>query len=242
MNETLIDVEHVSKQFVINPGSTYSLKGMLMFWRKTPVIVRQVLKDVSFKVGRGESLALVGRNGAGKSTLLSIIARVYVPTTGRCDLNGRIAPLLELGAGFHPDLTGIDNLRMNAMLFGLTAQQVREREDSIIEFSELRDYIKEPVRKYSSGMIAKLGFSIVTHVDADVLIVDEALSVGDFKFRMKCEEFLREYQRQGGTLLFVSHEEGLVTGLAQRAIWLKDGLVAADGPSDEVMQRYHSEG
>lgn len=242
MSDPLIRVQNVSKEFVINHGSAHSLKSMLMFWRDYPVERRVVLKDISFEIGRGESLALVGRNGAGKSTLLSIIARVYVPTSGTCELRGRIAPLLELGAGFHSDLTGIDNLRMNAMLLGLSAKEVREREDSIIEFSEIRPYIKEPVRKYSSGMIAKLGFSIVTHVDADVLIVDESLSVGDFKFRMKCEEYLADYQANGGTLLFVSHEHNLVTSLAKRAIWLKDGRIEADGPSEEVMERYHAEG
>ena len=238
----LVKVENVSKEFVLNYNQAHSLKAMVTFWKRPQLVRREVLKNISFELDRGQSIALIGRNGAGKSTLLSIIARVYRPTTGFCELNGRIAPLLELGAGFHPDLTGLDNLRMNAMLFGLTKQEVAEKEESIIEFSELRQYINEPVRKYSSGMQSKLGFSIVSHVDADVLIVDEALAVGDFRFQDKCREFLYEYQKEGGTLLFVSHDQGMVTQVAERAIWLEHGEVKMDGPSEEVIGLYLAEG
>lgn len=240
--EPLIKASNISKEFVLNYASNYTLKGALMFWKKVPLVYRRVLEDISFELRRGESLALVGRNGAGKSTLLSIVAKVYRPTSGTCETRGRIAPLLELGLGFHPDLTGLDNLRINGMLFGLSRKEIEEKEESIIEFSELREYINEPVRKYSSGMIAKLGFAIVTHVDADALIVDEALAVGDFKFRTKCEDFLYDYRAQGGTLLFVSHDGDLAQKIAERAIWLEGGKIRMDGPSAEVIERYHAEG
>lgn len=234
----LIVVDRVCKDFVINLNRNTSLKSAFLFWRKPEYEVRTVLQDITFTVSRGESLALIGRNGAGKSTLLSVIARIYQATSGTCTLNGRIAPLLELGAGFHPDLSGLENLRMNAMLLGLSLKEVARHEASIIEFSELGPYINEPVRKYSSGMVAKLGFAVVSHVDADVLVVDEALAVGDFKFRAKCEQFLHDYQEAGGTLLFVSHDDSLVRTVAQRAIWLEGGRVKMDGPSSEVMGHY----
>ena len=193
---------------------------------------------MTFSIQRGESVSMIGRNGAGKSTLLSIIAGVYQPNKGRCVVRGRVAPLLELGAGFHPEMTGLENLTLNGMFLGLTKAKILEKRDSIIAFSELDEYIDQPIRKYSSGMIARLGFSLVAHVDAEILIVDEVLSVGDFKFREKCQGFLNEFKLAGGTLLFVSHDAGASERNSERSIWLKDGTIRMDGLTEDVGAAY----
>ena len=237
-----IQIKDIHKEFVVNHTGIASLKSLLVFWKKRTVVRHEVLKGVSLDVKRGECLAIIGKNGAGKSTLLSLLARIYKPSSGTIEVNGRVAPLLELGAGFHPDLTGYENVYFNAIILGLTREQVNERLPSIIEFSELGDAIGAPVRTYSSGMMARLGFSIAVHVDAEVLIVDEVLAVGDQQFKKKCLERVGEFRAQGGTILLVSHELDSVKDFADRCIWLADGVVKMTGTPDEVIATYVLEG
>lgn len=234
----VIEVENLYKEFRINQSGVGSLKTLFL-WRsaKKPVTVK-VLNGVSFRVGEGECVALVGRNGAGKSTLLSLLARIYRPTSGRVHVEGRIAPLLELGAGFHPDLSGAENILFNAVILGMTRAEARERTQEIIAFSELGESIYAPVRTYSSGMAARLGFSIAVHVDAKVLLVDEVLSVGDHRFEEKCLRRVEEFRSQGGTILLVSHNLHTVREFADRAIWLENGRVRAEGAPGEIIPDY----
>jgi ABC-type polysaccharide/polyol phosphate transport system ATPase subunit len=200
------------------------------------------LRDISFDVEAGESVAILGPNGAGKSTLLSIIVGVTSPTSGAVWCHGRVGALLELGTGFHPDLTGLENIHLNASLLGLSRADIRRKLSSIVEFSELAEFIQEPVRTYSSGMIARLGFSVAVHVDPNVLILDEVLSVGDQSFRRKCEEKIHQFAREGKTLLFVSHGLETVLAMCRRAIWLEHGRIRKDGPAEEVVRTYRTEG
>jgi ABC-type polysaccharide/polyol phosphate transport system ATPase subunit len=200
------------------------------------------LRDVSFDVDAGETVAILGPNGAGKSTLLSIVVGVTSPTSGTVSCRGRVGALLELGTGFHPDLTGIENIQLNASLLGLSRAEIRSKLSSIIEFSDLQDFIDEPVRTYSSGMVARLGFSVAVHVDPDVLILDEVLSVGDQNFRRKCEAKIHQFAREGKTLLFVSHGLETVLAMCRRAIWLEHGRIRQDGPAEEVVRNYRAQG
>jgi ABC-type polysaccharide/polyol phosphate transport system ATPase subunit len=200
------------------------------------------LRDVSFDVEAGESVAIVGPNGAGKSTLLSIIVGVTSPTSGTVWCKGRVGALLELGTGFHPDLTGMENIYLNASLLGLSRADIRRKMSSIVEFTELEQFIDEPVRTYSSGMVARLGFSVAVHMDPDVLILDEVLSVGDKNFRQKCEEKVNQFAAEGKTLLFVSHGLESVLTMCRRAIWLEHGRVLKDAPAPEVVAAYRAEG
>ncbi len=236
---TAIAIQDLHKEFRVSHSGTGSLKTALLWWKKRKSIERlRVLRGITFDVKRGECVAVVGRNGAGKSTLLSLLARVYRPTAGTIDIQGRVAPLLELGAGFHPDLTGVENIFFNGIILGLSRVEIRKRTDAIIEFSELQSHIDAPVRTYSSGMLARLGFAIATHVDAEVLLVDEVLAVGDFEFARKCYVCIDEFKKQGGTILFVSHQMGSVREVADRCVWLKGGVIHAVGTPDEVIPMY----
>lgn len=196
------------------------------------------LSDVSFAVGRGETVGVVGRNGSGKSTLLSIVCGTLAPTHGEVRVDGKLAALLELGAGLNPELTGRENIPLVAQIYGLSEQDARDREAAIIDFADIGDYVDQPVKTYSSGMFTRLAFAIVAHVDAQILVVDEALAVGDAYFVQKCMRFLRDFSKSGGTLLFVSHDMGSVTGLCDRAIWLADGRVCMDGSPKEIANAY----
>jgi ABC-type polysaccharide/polyol phosphate transport system ATPase subunit len=196
------------------------------------------LKGVSFTIEHGESVAVVGSNGAGKSTLLALIAGVLWPDRGEVRVEGSVSPLLELGAGFHPDLTGRENLRLNASLLGMTRREADVLGDRIVEFSELGEFIREPLRTYSAGMIMRLGFAIAVSRDPDILLVDEILAVGDQKFQDKCLERIRELKRQGATIVFVSHARTAVEALCERALWLDHGRLAADGPPGAVLDAY----
>lgn len=215
-----------------------SLKTALLWWKRRNLKHIDVLKGISFEVHPGECVAVVGKNGAGKSTLLSLLARVYKPTSGSINVKGRIAPLLELGAGFHPDLTGEENIYFNGVILGLSRQEMKDRTPAIIEFSEIGDHIQAPTRTYSSGMLARLGFSVAVHVDADILIVDEVLAVGDFEFERKCYAKIDEFRANGGTILFVSHQMDSVRRVADRCIWLKDGLIHRVGTPDQIIAEY----
>jgi lipopolysaccharide transport system ATP-binding protein len=235
-----ISVQNLRKEFLLSHSGAGSLKTMLLWWKKRRVERLEVLKGISFEVRQGESVAIVGRNGAGKSTLLSLLARVYKPTSGDIRINGRVAPLLELGAGFHPDLTGIENVFFNGIILGLTRKEIARRLEPIIEFSELRHHIDAPVRTYSSGMLARLGFAVAVHVDADVLLVDEVLAVGDYEFEQKCYRRIDEFQAGGGSILFVSHALDSIRRVADRCILLHHGHIEAEGDPDEVLARYEA--
>lgn len=198
------------------------------------------LRDVSFKVSRGETVGIIGRNGSGKSTLLQMICGTLHPTLGSISTHGRIAALLELGAGFNVEFTGRENVFLSGLLYGIPEGELKRRYRSIVEFADIGDFIDQPVKTYSSGMYVRLAFAIIAHVDADTLVVDEALSVGDVRFTQKCMRFLREFQMHG-TLLFVSHDTGAVLNLCQRAIWIDHGQVMLDGPARDVVERYLAE-
>jgi ABC-type polysaccharide/polyol phosphate transport system ATPase subunit len=198
------------------------------------------LRDISFRIPRGQTVGVVGSNGAGKSTLLSLVAGLCPPDTGTVTVNGRVAALLQMGAGFHPDLTGAENVEMNAALLGLSSAKTAQAFDTIVEFSEIGEFIDEPLRTYSSGMTMRLAFSVAVHVDPDLLIIDEVLAVGDQAFQAKCMEKIMEFKRQGRTLLFVSHSTGMVQQLCERALWLNQGELVMDGEAAEVVAAYEA--
>lgn len=242
IGEVKVAIKDLRKQFVVSHSGIASIKSLLLFWRKRSYVHLEVLKGVSLEVRGGECVAVIGKNGAGKSTLLSLLARIYLPSSGSLEVKGRVAPLLELGAGFHNDLSGLENIYFNAVILGLTRQQVKERLDAIVEFSELGEAIQAPVRTYSSGMMARLGFAIAIHVDAEVLIVDEVLAVGDQRFEQKCLERVEQFRRDGGAILLVSHQLPTVEKFADRVVWLKDGLVEMEGEPSVVIAEYVQRG
>lgn len=242
--EPAIQVRDLRKEFLVRNSHVGSLKTLFLWFRKGETRRLEVLKGISFDVAKGECVAIIGRNGAGKSTLFSLLARIYRPTSGTAKVKGRLAPLLELGAGFHPDLSGAENVQFNAIVLGLTRKEAKERFQKIWEFSELGDHIWAPVRTYSSGMLARLGFSVAVNVDADVLLVDEVLAVGDHEFTKKCYDRIRTFQSEGGTILLVSHQEETIRQFANRCIWIQHGEIVRIGTPDEVLADYtaHSEG
>jgi ABC-type polysaccharide/polyol phosphate transport system ATPase subunit len=196
------------------------------------------LKDINLTVNRGEIFGSIGRNGAGKSTLLKVISRVLYPTTGRVWINGAVSPLLELGAGFHPELTGIENIFLNGTLLGHARKEIQEKIPTIIDFSEIGDFIDAPIRTYSSGMVARLGFSIATAWNPDILILDEVLSVGDAAFAKKCEVRMKEIRESGCTVLLVSHSTEMVRSLCKRVMLLDHGHILGVGPEAEIRKQY----
>ena len=198
----------------------------------------RALNSVDLQVNEGEILGIIGRNGAGKSTLLKVISRVLIPTEGRVRIRGRVSPLLELGAGFHPELTGRENVFLNGTLLGHPSREIEQRLPEIIEFAELAAFIDSPLRTYSTGMVARLGFSIATTWKPEILILDEVLSVGDEAFRNKCKERMQSYRDEGTTTLLVTHDARTIEALCSRSIWLDHGEVKAVGPSNEVVALY----
>jgi len=199
------------------------------------------LRDVSFEVQRGDRVGIVGRNGAGKSTLLKIISRITRPTTGRIDIIGRVSSLLEVGTGFHPELTGRENIYLNGAVLGMNRNEISARFDEIVEFSEVERFLDTPVKRYSSGMYMRLAFAVAAHLEPDILIVDEVLAVGDAAFQKKCLGKMREVGETGRTVLFVSHNMGAVAEFCNRAIMLDHGKVVYDGATQEVLQKYRGE-
>ena len=195
------------------------------------------LKDISFEVSRGESVAIVGRNGSGKSTLLQLIYGTIKPSSGHIITRGKVAALLELGAGFDPEFTGLENLRMTAALYGITDAQLAEKTEQMLAFADIGDFIHQPVKTYSTGMVVRLAFAVIAHVDAEILIIDEALAVGDAVFVQKCMRFIRDF-KQRGTLLFVSHDMAAVQNLCDRAVWLNTGRIQQIGPAKDVAESY----
>lgn len=200
----------------------------------------EVLNDVSFELSRGDGLGLIGPNGAGKSTLLNLANGLAVPDSGRIEVHGRVGALLELGAGFHPDLTGEENIRINAAMIGLSRRQTANLFEEIVEFSGVRDFVREPIRTYSSGMAMRLAFSVAVHMDPDILLIDEVIGVGDQAFAAKCLDRMRHFQSQGKTFLLASHSPTLMQMLCQHALWLERGKVVAHGAVEEVLEAYRS--
>lgn len=239
-SEPIIACRHVGKTFQTYERPFERLLQLLTgrTWRRQEVF--RALDDVSFELRRGESVGIIGVNGSGKSTLLQIIAGTLQPSEGQARVDARIAALLELGAGFNTEFTGRENVYLNGALMGLTTAQIDARFDDIAAFADIGEHIDMPVKTYSSGMYVRLAFAIAAHVDADTLVIDEALSVGDVRFAQKCMRYLRAF-RERGTLLFVSHDAGAVVNLCDRAIWLDRGRLRMDGPAKEVVERYLAE-
>ena len=208
---------------------------MLFFARNKRREKREVLNDINLEIKKGETVALIGVNGSGKSTLLKLMTQIIFPNKGTIETNGKLTSLLELGAGFHPDFSGRENIYFNSSIFGLTKKEIDARLDQIIEFSELKDFIDNPVRTYSSGMYMRLAFSVAINVDADILLIDEILSVGDQHFQEKCFNKMRELKKEGKTMVFVTHSMESVRNLCDRAVWLYDGKVRMDGNTNEVV-------
>jgi len=238
--ETVIEVSGVGKSYHMYERPSHRLWQALAGKRKSFYKDFWALREVSFSIRRGQTVGIVGRNGSGKSTLLQMIAGTLNPTEGSIKVKGRVAALLELGSGFNPEFTGRENVYLNATILGLTRAQIDQRMDSILGFADIGEFIDQPVRSYSSGMSVRLAFAVIAHVDADILIIDEALAVGDAFFSQKCMRFLREFQKNG-TLLFVSHDAAAVTNLCENAVWLQNGRMRLSGTSQEVVEAYMTE-
>ena len=237
-----VEVKNVTKSFKIYYDKANSLKDRLLFWNRNKNSERRtVLKNISLEIKKGESVALLGVNGSGKSTLLKLMTKIIYPTEGLIKTFAKVTSLLELGAGFHPDFSGRENIYFNASIFGLTKKEIDERLEQIIEFSELGDYIDNPVRTYSSGMYMRLAFSVAINVDADILLIDEILSVGDEHFQNKCFKKMLELKEKGKTMVFVTHSMDSVKKLCDRAIWLYKGKIRMDGDTKEVVEEYVKE-
>ena len=239
--ENKIIVENMHKSFNIYYDKANSIKEKLLFWNRNKKETREVLKDINLTIKNGEAVALIGVNGSGKSTLLKLMTKIIYPTSGKIEVNGKLTSLLELGAGFHPDFSGRENIYFNASIFGLTRKQIDDRLEQIIDFSELQDFIDNPVRTYSSGMFMRLAFAVAINVDADILLVDEILSVGDQHFQEKCINKMKELKKQGVTMVFVTHSLGSARELCDRAIWLNKGVIKLDGKTNEVIDKYLEE-
>ena len=227
------------KDFKWNSDKPGTLKEKLLFAKRNKVVKVHILKDIDLDIKKGETVALIGTNGSGKSTLLKLMTKVIYPTKGNIKVNGKLTSLLELGAGFHPDFTGRENIYFNAAIFGLTKQEIEKRLNTIIEFSELGEFIDSPVRTYSSGMYMRLAFSIAINVDAEILLIDEILAVGDQHFQEKCFKKLHELkENENKTIVIVSHNLDQVKDLCNSAVWIKDGRIEMDGDPDKVIDKY----
>ena len=231
----------MSKTFNVYYDKTNTLKEKIIFWNRDKMEVRNVLQDINLEIKKGESVALIGTNGSGKSTLLKLMTKIIYPNKGVVETHGKLASLLELGAGFHPDFSGRENIYFNASIFGLSNKEINERINDIISFSELEEFIDNPVRTYSSGMYMRLAFSVAINVDADILLVDEILAVGDMHFQEKCLNKMKELKTLKKTMVFVSHDMNAVQELCDRAIWIKDGRIKMDGKVKEIAQKYLEE-
>jgi ABC-type polysaccharide/polyol phosphate transport system ATPase subunit len=233
-----ITLRGVTKSFARN-GRQMLLRSLLSRLRERQAGERLIaLRDISFELHDGESVAIVGRNGAGKSTLLNLIAGLAIPDTGDIVVEGRLAALLDLGAGFHPDLTGRENIFINSALSGLKRREVHERYDRIVDFSELGDFINRPLRTYSSGMILRLAFSVAVHVDPEIILIDEVLAVGDANFQEKCSAEIERLKRSGSLFICISHVPRVLRQLCKRALWLEHGVLIQNGNIDEVLNAY----
>lgn len=245
MTTPAIECQDLRKSFTVHHQVYGSLKlAAVNALRRRPKETVEALRGLTLRIERGETVALIGRNGSGKSTFLSLVAGVYRPTSGRLAVHGKVAPLLELGAGFHPDLTGYENIELYGSILGMSRRTIRERMDAIVEFAfdspNLLAKVDTPLRNYSEGMKMRLGFSIAIHTDPEILLVDEVLAVGDEAFQQKCLERIRQFQRDRRTILFVSHDMAVVRSVSTRCIWLDEGTVRLDGSTDAVVDAYVS--
>lgn len=238
MQEYAICVKDVYKCFNVYLDKANTLKEKLLFFSRNKKEKREVLKNINLNIKKGETVALIGTNGSGKSTLLKLMTKILYPNSGIIEINGKLTSLLELGAGFHPDFSGRENIYFNASIFGLTKKEIDDRLENIIEFSELKNYIDNPIRTYSSGMYMRLAFAVAINVNADILLVDEILSVGDEHFQNKCIEKMLELKNEGKTMVFVTHSMESVRKLCSRAVWLYNGNIQMDGKVEEVIKKY----
>jgi ABC-type polysaccharide/polyol phosphate transport system ATPase subunit len=233
-----IVADHASRQFKVYPREARRLKDAIVARGRSRPSLVEALNDVSFQIEPGSAVGLVGRNGSGKTTLLRLLSGIIKPTAGHVEVGGRVGSLLELGAGFHPDLSGRENVFLNGSIHGLKRAYVREQLDEIVAFAGLEEFIDLPVRTYSSGMYMRLGFAIAAHIDADILLLDEVFAVGDEQFQRKCFGKIFEFKQRGGTIVFVSHDAAAVERLCDRAILLQAGRVQFDGPTHDAVVRY----
>lgn len=241
MNEPVISFDRVTKTYPFYRDIRGVKNLVFNFGRNLKTIDSlkfEALKDISFDIYKGENFGIFGRNGAGKSTTLGLIAGVLRPTKGRVAVRGRVSPLLALGAGFHPDLSGRENIILNGILMGLTRREVLKKMDEIIEFSELGEFIDRPPRVYSSGMMARLGFSVVAHLDPEILLIDEILGVGDIKFQKKCAEKMDGFRQRGVTMVLVSHSINSITRTCNRAMWIDNRVIRMIGHPEEIAEAY----
>lgn len=238
----VIQLDKVSKRFLYRPEQPRTLQesfaSLFGLRNRVPAEELWALRDMSFAVEKGDTVGVIGPNGAGKSTLLKLIARILEPTSGRITVKGRVSTLLELGAGFHPELTGRENVYLNGSILGLTRKQIAERFDALVAFAELERFIDVPVKHYSSGMYIRLGFAVAIHVDPEILLIDEVLAVGDESFQGKCLVRISELQAQGVTILYVSHNLDSVRKICSRALWLDEGVIRSDGNPESVVAHY----
>ena len=238
MQDYAICVKDVYKNFNVYLDKANTIKEKLLFLSRNRKEKREVLKGINLNIKKGEAVALIGTNGSGKSTLLKLMTKILYPNSGTIEINGKLTSLLELGAGFHPDFSGKENIYFNASIFGLTKKEIEEKLNDIIEFSELKNFIDNPIRTYSSGMFMRLAFAVAINVNADILLVDEILSVGDEHFQNKCIEKMLELKKQGKTMVFVTHSVESARKLCNRAVWLYNGKIQMDGDSNEVIKKY----
>ena len=237
-NKYAIEVRDITKSFKVYYDRGKTLKDVLVTKGRNKSETRQVLKGISFNIRPGEAVGLIGKNGCGKSTTLKLLSKIIYPDTGNIIMDGRVSSLLELGAGFHPDMSGKENIYLNAAIFGLTRKEIEQKVNEIIKFSELEEFIDNPVRTYSSGMYMRLAFAVAINVDADILLIDEILAVGDVSFQTKCFEKLKEIKANGTTIIIVSHSLGQIEQICDRTIWIEDGLIKEEGIPKFVHEKY----
>jgi lipopolysaccharide transport system ATP-binding protein len=240
MSDTVITFERVSKEFKLSRIPRRSFQDLFVhFFNKDMRGKRHfwALRDVSFQIKSGETVGVLGINGSGKSTILKLISRIIDPTRGTITVSGRLSALLELGAGFHPDLTGRENIYLNGSILGLSRKVMKQKLESIVAFADIGEFIDVPIRNYSSGMQMRLGFAVAIHVEPEIILVDEVLAVGDYNFQLKCLERIRELQQQGVTILFVSHDFDAVESLCAQALWLENGTLLAQGSVSDILSR-----
>lgn len=236
-----VKMVQLRKRFRLAHTPVSTLKGAVAHFRKRRYEDLWALKGIDLEVPRGETLAVIGRNGSGKSTMLGLVGKVYLPTDGTLEVNGKVAALLELGAGFHADLTGEQNVILNGVILGMREKEVRGYLDQIIQFAELEDFRDAPLRAYSAGMVMRLGFAVAIFTRPDILLIDEVLAVGDETFQAKCLREIREFQARGGTIVFVSHDMESVRSVASRVLWMSKGEIKMQGGVNEVVEAYLAE-
>ena len=239
MKEIAISVENVEKSFKIYKDKGFTLKERVLFFKSRNAYVKNnILKGISFDIEKGDILGIVGKNGSGKSTLLKLITKIIYPDSGSIKINGKVSSLIELGAGFHPDMTGRENIYINASIYGLTKKEIDSKLDTIIKFSELEEFIDSPIRTYSSGMYMRLAFSVAINVEAEILLIDEILSVGDANFQAKCFRKMQELKDSGITIVIVSHDLHTMEKLCNKVIWIESGKIKRSGIPNEVLKEY----